>query len=137
MHVTTLEPNTEHAVQLMEWFEQEWGSIDPFDGTIAHITTPAPLIATLGKRLIGGLAFTSAYDDTRQPTVWINALYVSAAYRHSGVGSQLIAAAEQSALQHGVDLLNVYTDKPELYLKLAWTIHSDRPPNTVLRKSLV
>ena len=127
-------------VQLREWLESEWGHIDPFEGTHAEVTIPAPVVAVDEQTsLLGGLIFGAfAKPGTPEIAVWVNAVLVSPVHQKKGIASQLVQAAEGEAKRLAIDELFVLSDVPGLYQKLAWQIvSSDSSKNeTILMTTL-
>lgn len=125
--------------QLRQWFELEWGHIDPFEGNHPDIVIPSPLVAVDEREsLLGGLSFTSAPKPKQSEIgVWINMILVAASQRKKGIASQLIQAAEVEAQRIGVHELFVFTEFPDLYRKLGWQVVGLDGNDRVLTKVLV
>jgi GNAT superfamily N-acetyltransferase len=124
-----------HLKQLREWFVDEWGKIDPFEGAHDDYVVPPPLLLVDGPKLLGGLSFTSSsIPNTDNFGLWINTVLVSPEHRGSGLGSQLVKAAEVEATRIQAKELFVYSDAPELYRKLGWIIVDSQGESTVLKK---
>lgn len=111
----------QHLALLREWLLAEWRKVDSFDCSEKGIEVPAPLVAVLGQKLIGGLAFTSypAWGNSNLG-LWINALIVAPEHRGKGVASQLIIAAEAEARRINASELFVYSNVIRLYQKNGW-----------------
>jgi GNAT superfamily N-acetyltransferase len=127
-----------HLDQLRDWFESEWGRIDPFEGNHPGFEVPGPILALdAQKNLAGGLAFSSAQrPGGEEISVWINALLVAPEHRRTGLASRLIQEAHVRAAGLGVQKLYVLTDVPALYEKLAWQILEVADADTILVKDL-
>lgn len=124
-----------HLEQFREWVENEWGVVDSFEGKVGGVLVPAPIFAVEENVLAGGIGFTSAAKPQSVETVlWINVLLVAPKYRHMGIGSQLVQAAEEVACQLDVKEMYVYTHIPELYQKLDWVLINDIDESVVLKK---
>ena len=79
--------------------------------------------------------FAGSYiPNTDNIGLWINTVLVSPEHRGSGLGSQLVKAAEVEAIRIQVRELFVYSDAPELYRKLGWIIVDSQGESTVLKK---
>jgi len=125
-----------HLDELHKRFQSEWPDYQPLAPTDRAV--PAPVVAlTLSGVLAGGLAFAGAkapLSDER--AIWINAVLVAPEYRRQGLGSQLIAAAERSAVQFGISRLYALTELPTLYSKLDWSILSNDGIDFVMARQL-
>jgi GNAT superfamily N-acetyltransferase len=110
--------------ELQQRFQKEWPEIQPVD--TAGQAVPKPVVAvTASGALAGGLAFAAGKAPLSEaPAVWINAVLVEPEYRHKGLGSQLILAAQESAGRLGISRLYALTELPALYSKLNWAILS-------------
>lgn len=126
--------------QLREWFESEWGDVDPFEGNHPDVVVPSPIVAVNGKTaLMGGLAFSSfPSPEGSGIAVWINALLISPDERKKGIASALVQAAEAQAKRLAIHELFVLSEYPELYQKLGWQIAGmdDSQNETILTKNL-
>ena len=132
---TSIDPR--HLEQLREWFVSEWGAVDAFSSTNSEVRIPAPIVATEGYDLLGGLAFTIARKpNSADVGMWVNAVLVAPEYRKLGIGSSLIQAAESEAKRTGEKDLFVYTEFPELYEKLGWVVQDTDGDSKVLKKEL-
>ena len=122
----------QYYVQLQTRFQKEWPEIEATE--IAGQAVPKPVVAlTISNALAGGLAFAEAkapLSDER--AVWINAVLVAPEYRRQGLGSQLVIAAQESAVQVGVARLYALTELPALYSKLGWSILSSSGADYVM-----
>ncbi len=130
--IVSLNPPAHLLEQLQNWFEQEWGNVDP----IRIEGAPAPLLVTDDQgSLLGGLAFTIAAKPVQaEQGIWINALVVSPAARRRGIASRLLRAAEDEAWRQGIAELYVYTDMPALYVRNGWAELRRDGDHFVLRK---
>jgi GNAT superfamily N-acetyltransferase len=124
----------QHLDQLRDWFESEWGHIDPFEGTHLGFKVPRPILALdAQKHLAGGLAFSSfRRPGGEELSVWINALLIAPEHRRMGLASRLIEDAHDCAAGLGVQKLYASTDVPALYEKLAWRILEVAGADTIL-----
>jgi len=126
-----------HLNQLREWFELEWGHVDPFDGNHSGFVVPAPLVAIDDrKQLVGGLAFSSfSRPGSDGIAIWVNALLVAPEHRGLGIASQLVQAAELEASRMNANELFVLTDVSNLYQKLGWRTVETSGRDVVLTKA--
>lgn len=124
----------ENQRQFYAWCCEEWGKIDPQPLELVI----SPLLAVNHEVLLGGLAFRwFPRPGSTTNGLWIDAVVVDPKQRRSGLASQLIRQAEQTAYQLGESALYVFTHLPGLYLKLEWTLVDQPSDNAwVLQKTL-
>lgn len=126
-----------HLKQLREWFIAEWGQVDPFEEYKDGFIVPSPLLVIDGQQLLGGLVFTRyLIPGNKKKGLWINAIFVKPEHRGSGIGSQLIQAAEVEAASIKEKDLFVSTDVPELYQNLGWFNVDSSGEGKVLKKAI-
>ncbi|MDD2956624.1 MAG: GNAT family N-acetyltransferase [Oscillospiraceae bacterium] len=80
---------------------------------------------TVDGALAAGIVAGSSFD-----TLEVEFLFVEEAYRHMGLGSQLLRHAEETAKKAGVKkvLLNTYSfQAPEFYRKQGYTLLAEFP----------
>ena len=127
-----------HLEQLREWFISEWGEVDPFQNPGNEYAIPSPIVASEDKKLLGGLSFTIAPKPmSADAGIWINAVLVAPEHRGLGIASKLVQAAESEARLSGQNELYVYSEYPELYVKLGWHVEKDDGKSSVLKKVLI
>jgi predicted N-acetyltransferase YhbS len=104
---------------LLALFETKWPD---FESTLTNERFPSPLLLLAApNRLVGGLSFTTALlPDRATEAVWINAVMVLPEFQRKGFASELIDLGCATANAFGTDRLFVYTDVPNLYIKLGW-----------------
>jgi predicted N-acetyltransferase YhbS len=115
------------AVVVAGWVHDEWGAKEgrsfeaSFSRLFAHENAPQTHVAGNGVEPLGVVSFTR-FDHPKhsEPSLWIDALYVAAGHRGSGIGSGLVSFAEELARTFS-DRLYVYTEFPDYYRKLGWT----------------
>jgi GNAT superfamily N-acetyltransferase len=123
----------EYFDELHQRFKNEWPEIQP-----SGKEAPRPVVAlTSTGALAGGLAFANARAPiSEESAIWVNAVLVTPEYRRQGLGSQLIRAAEASAVQLGVSRLYALTELPILYSKLNWSILSSQGVDFIMSRKL-
>ena len=105
----------------------EWPEIElPLDSAMA------PILAKNEEAIVGGLSFVRyAHPSRMELSLWINSLLVIPAWRRKGVGSALVKSA-MHVVPPDTELF-VFTDVPDLYLGLAWTLIPSEMEGKVLR----
>jgi len=104
---------------LLALFKTKWPE---FESSLTGERFPSPLLLLAASdRLAGGLSFTTALlPDPAMEAVWINAVMVLPEFQRRGFASKLINLGCATANAFGTDRLFVYTDVPDLYIKLGW-----------------
>jgi len=129
MNITSLERQSTFAAELNFQLNKEWPEIGSFEKEMYGVSIPNPMGVLIDEAIIGGLSFTSAKaPQSEEIVVWINAVLVQPSYRHRGIASKLIAAAESTA-----EKLFALTDIPELYIKVGWQVVSYDSEGTVVK----
>lgn len=100
-------------------FETKWPD---FESAFVSKNFQSPLLLLDdADKLIGGLSFTrSLSPDKTSEAVWINAVTVRPNFQRRGFASQLVDQGCTVAKDYGAHRLSVYTDVPDLYIKLGW-----------------
>lgn len=132
-NIAESETAVDYYDELYQRFKKEWPDIQP-----SGEEAPRPVVAltSIGS-LAGGLAFASAKAPTSEErAIWINAVLVAPEYRRLGLGSQLIKAAEATAVRLGVSRLYALTELPALYSKLDWSIISSHGVDFIMSRDL-
>ena len=134
------------------WHWEEWGAGAP-NVSLAEWTDalraksggdgiPITWVALLDGVPVGSVALIErdmpTYPDL---TPWLSSVYVVPERRNDGVGSALVAHAEEAARAYGVARLYLYTDSAEaFYAARGWrTIareHYDRSLKAIMAKDL-
>ena len=129
MKITSLEPQSKMATELNIQLNKEWPEIGNFEKTMYKISIPNPIGVLIDGEIVGGLSFTSYKAPINEEiVVWINAVLVQPNYRHRGIASKLIVAAQSTAHK-----LFALTDIPELYTKIGWQIVSHESDGTIVK----
>lgn len=138
---------------LSDWFFREWAYLHP-DRTEDDVTKlisertnkdriPLALVAFEGDELVGTVCLKINDMDTKpELTPWLAGLYVKESWRRKGVGSTLVKAIEEKALDLGVNHLFLYTPASEhFYARLGWCVmgreNYHNIPVTVMEKTIV
>lgn len=113
------------------WFHDEWsdlmGSETPADVErhisrwIARDTIPTALVAVVEDQVVGTVALKGKAFDHYGEAPWLAGLFVVPQYRKSGIGFQLLRAAEKKAAAMGIHKLYLYTPRAQrFYETLGW-----------------
>ncbi|GAB7220205.1 GNAT family N-acetyltransferase [Vibrio comitans] len=136
MTILLVESNSPYCRLFKQWCEAEWG-----DEMNLHSTDfPAPLFAVDMEQLVGGVAFSLFAEPlTDKQVVWINAIYVKSVYRSQGVASMLAQKAVKACAHLNQSCLYVYTNRPNLYLRLGWepVYNADAQPEHFVLKAVL
>ena len=126
----------QHYDELHQRFQKEWPEIQPSDPIGGAVPKPVVALTSSGA-LAGGLAFAEAKAPlSEERAIWVNAVLVAPEFRRQGLGSQLILAAEASAIQFGITRLYALTELPTLYSKLNWSILSTHGSDFIMSREL-
>lgn len=117
------------------WIIREWGEVNQLPDIEKITETPLPLLALQNQDLAGGLTFIYyTSPEKNRKVLWINSVYIEDKKRGNGIASKLILEAEKIVQKHNYNELYVYTDKPNLYLKLGWKVIKVEGYHSVLKK---
>ncbi|HEX8957846.1 MAG TPA: GNAT family N-acetyltransferase [Burkholderiaceae bacterium] len=137
------------------WFHEEWHELLGMR-TAAEIeqglakwlvrdAIPMALVAVAGEEVVGTVALRAREKEHREQfgeAPWLAGLYVAPQYRKSGIGMQLLRAAEKKAVAMGIHKLYLYTPCAQrFYQTLGWqarqemTVHA--LPVTIMEKVLL
>ena len=131
------EPDSDSIMKYADWVSKQWADPKLFQDIIKMDSSPKPLLAFMDDRLIGGLSFIFFNEpDNSKSVIWINTVYIIPEMRKQGFAGLLIKKAEITIAPGTQEYLYVYTDKPELYLKLDWQIQKKDKLNFILKKRL-
>lgn len=134
------------------WFHDEWhellGMRTPEDierglaKWLVRDAIPTALVAVAGEEVVGTVALKSREFEQFGEAPWLAGLYVVPQHRKSGIGMQLLRAAEKKAVAMGIHKLYLYTPRAQrFYQTLGWharqemTLHA--LPITVMEKVLL
>jgi N-acetylglutamate synthase-like GNAT family acetyltransferase len=137
---------------LGRWFFSEWEplyggkSIDDVTASIRerlnYDKLPLALVAVEGGAVVGTVCLKEHDMDIREDlSPWLAGLYVAAAYRRRGFGTQLVTSAVEKARVLGVSSLFLYTPNQEqFFAKRGWSVFERalyKGVNVVVMKRLV
>lgn len=129
MKITSLERHSKLATELNNQLNKEWPEVGSFKLEKHGVSIPNPIGILIDGVIVGGLSFTSyRAPNNGEITVWVNAVLVQPGYRHRGIASKLIVAAQSTAHK-----LFALTDIPELYTKVGWLVVSHESDGTVVQ----
>ncbi|GAM65283.1 hypothetical protein JCM19232_4248 [Vibrio ishigakensis] len=104
-----------HFANLTSLFKSEWPEYEPEGDS----TLPKPIVAIVEGQVVGGIAYTKfAEPKSDREVIWVNAVYVSEAWRHRGIAHKLIFPGRQQVKSQSK--LYAYTHVPGLYESLGW-----------------
>ena len=128
----SLNPSSPYVDTVVRWIHTEWSKNNSDSEEEIHTKlfqdqdVPPSQVAIYGDELAGFVwisRFTKPEDD--DPTLWINGLYVDKPFRRKGIGQALIRIAEHLS-EEFEDSLFAYTNIPEYYLNLGWSMNKER-----------
>src|SRR6185437_3964351 len=134
------------------WFHSEWHALlgarsaAEIEAGLAkwlmRDTIPTALVAVAGDEVVGTVALRAREIEHREQfgeAPWLAGLYVVPQHRKSGVGMQLLRAAEKKAVAMGIHKLYLYTPCAQrFYQTLGWQARQEMSlhglPVTVMEK---
>jgi GNAT superfamily N-acetyltransferase len=130
IEIITLADRADLAATCAKWNHQQWGYLsgateeDATSGLqdIIHSTDGQAARAALWNGALAGFVLLIHNDLDSHPHLkpWVASLLVAPEYRERGVAKALMAAIEGAARELGYNEAYLYTDKPDLYRKIAW-----------------
>jgi N-acetylglutamate synthase-like GNAT family acetyltransferase len=134
------------------WFHGEWSELlgvrsaqeieQGLAKWLVRDAIPTALVAVAGEEVVGTVALRTREFAQFGEAPWLAGLFVVPQHRKSGVGMQLLRAAEKKAVAMGVHKLYLYTPCAQrFYQTLGWhvkqemTLHAK--PVTVMEKVLL
>jgi GNAT superfamily N-acetyltransferase len=152
MNIDYLADHPELVSILGRWLLDEWGHLlsDPTpEGAVRQYREwcrkdglPLSLVAFDEGEPIG-MASLRFHEMETRPRLehWLASVYVVPERRGNGVGSALVAAAEEAARTFGVERLHLFTpDKAAFYTRLGWSLVEVVPykgqPVRIMKKEL-
>ena len=115
--------NTPRLSELECLFQTEWADFKFPVGDSFCTELPLPIIALVGGKIVGGVAYTR-YKEPNQDNevIWLNAVFVRSEYRGQGIASQLIQFGISQMTNYRQSRLYAYTDVPAFYESLGWSV---------------
>ncbi len=130
IEIITLADRPDFAATCAKWNHKEWGYLsgatedDIVSGLqdIIHSTDRQAARVALWKGELAGFVLLIHNDLDSHPHLkpWVASLLVAPDYRGRGIAKALMAAIESAAQKLGYTEAYLYTDKPDLYRKIAW-----------------
>lgn len=130
IEIISLADRSDLAATCAQWNHKEWGYLSGatedqiIDGLqeIIHSTDGQAVRAALWNGELAGFVLLIHNDLDSHPHLkpWVASLLVAPEYRGRGVAKALMATIEGAAHQLGYSEVYLYTDKPDLYRKIAW-----------------
>jgi predicted N-acetyltransferase YhbS len=125
------------------WIYEEWSFLFP-GKTVRYVESllrkrvhknklPMTLVAFESGRPVGTVSLKTFDLETRKDLKpWAASLYVAEPWRKKGVGSALIKAAEQKAVELKISKLFLFTidELVPFYLKLGWKVKEETEHNS-------
>src|SRR5512146_707600 len=114
MNIAYLADHKEVIPLLAQWFYKEWAYLNP-GKTLADVEQligertstdriPIALVAFDNQELLGTVCLKVHDMDTRLDlSPWLAGLYVAAPRRQQGIGTALVAAIENKAIELGIE----------------------------------
>jgi predicted N-acetyltransferase YhbS len=137
---------------ISDWFYREWSYLYPerteedfrrfISERVNKYKVPLTLVAFEGDELVGTVCLKTYDMDTKTDlSPWLAGLYVKESWREKGIGSTLVKAIEQKAIELGISLLYLYTPESEdFYSNLGWSVREKtnyhKFPVTIMEKRL-
>ena len=135
IEIITLADRADLAATCAKWNHEQWGYLsgateeDIVSGLqeIIHSTDGQAIRAALWNGELAGFVLLIHNDLDSHPHLkpWVASLLVAPEYRGRGVAKALMAAIESVAQKLGYSEAYLYTDKPDLYRKIAWNDFED------------
>ncbi|MDR6431823.1 GNAT family N-acetyltransferase [Brucella pseudogrignonensis] len=131
IEIITLEQRKDLAAICAKWNHVEWGQaagateeqiVDALNELI-HATDGQAVRAALWNGELAGFVLLIHNDLESHPHLkpWVASLLVAPEFRGRGVAKALMTAIETAAHELGYSEAYLYTDKPDLYRKIAWS----------------
>ncbi|MBC8716768.1 GNAT family N-acetyltransferase [Ochrobactrum sp. Marseille-Q0166] len=130
IEIITLEDHNDLAAICAEWNHKEWGKeagateeqIASALQDLIHSTDGQAVRAALWNGELAGFVLLIHNDLDSHPHLkpWVASLLVAPEFRGRGIAKALMASIEAAAHELGYGEVYLYTDKPDLYRKIAW-----------------
>jgi len=138
------------AATCARWNHAEWGQAagatedQIIDGMheLIHATDGQAVRAALWNGELAGFVLLIHNDLDSHPHLkpWVASLLVAPEFRGRGVAKTLMTSIEATAHELGYSEAYLYTDKPDLYRKMAWSdyeeLTGDNEGMLILRKQI-
>lgn len=115
--------NSPYWIIIESLFDSEWPGFKFVDTYTNEAKLPPVIVALVDGKVIGGLAY-SRYQEPNKggEVIWFNAVYVCHEWRGNGIASKLIHVGVKQVSVEVQSRLYTYTNTPELYTSLGWSV---------------
>jgi len=130
IEIIKLDDRNDLAANCAKWNHKEWGYLSGatedqiIDGMheLVHATDGQAVRAALWNGELAGFVLLIHNDLDSHPNLkpWVASLLVAPEFRGRGVAKALMVSIEAVAHELGYSEAYLYTDKPDLYRKIAW-----------------
>lgn len=135
--IESIKHHPQHLDQVAGWVFSEWGntfagsSLEAIRERIAkrmrEDEIPLTLVALEESELVGTVSIKINDMDTRpELTPWLAGVYVKDEARGRGIGSIMVAGAEEKAVKLGIQKLYLFTpSRRAFYERMGWSFMED------------
>lgn len=129
-----LDKHREAIPEIASWLHAEWGHLMPetspskietiFEERLTPHLIPQAFVALIDGQAVGTASLVTYDMSTRMDlSPWLAAVYVKSDYRRKGLGSQLVQAIMDEAVQLGLERFYLFTpNQVSFYARLGWQV---------------